>query len=81
MITETDQITHGLNQAAKQWPELAEQRTMLMRKIIEAGLQAIDLEETSKAEKRLASLKQIAGTMDGVWPTNWREELAEDWPE
>lgn len=81
MITETDQISQGLSQAAKQWPELAEQRTLLLRKIIEAGLQAIDLEETSKAEIRLASLKQIAGTMDGVWPTNWREELAEDWPE
>lgn len=81
MITETDQISNGLSQAAKQWPELAEQRTLLLRKIIEAGLQAIDLEEANKVQSRLASVNKIAGSMDRVWPTNWREELAEDWPE
>lgn len=81
MITETDQISHGLSQAAKKWPELAEHRTLLLRKIIEAGLQAISLDETSRAQKRLTSVKKIAGSMDGVWPTNWKEELAEDWPE
>jgi hypothetical protein len=81
MITETDQITQGLSQAAKQWPELAEQRTLLLRKIIEAGLEAINLEDAHRAQSRLASVKKIAGSMDGIWPTNWREELAEDWPE
>ncbi len=81
MITETDQISQGLSKAAKQWPELAEQRTLLLRKIIEAGLQAIENEESERTQSRLASVKKVAGSMDGIWPTNWREELAEDWPE
>jgi hypothetical protein len=81
MITETDQISQGLSKAAKQWPELAEQRTLLLRKIIEAGLQAIENEESERTQSRLASVKKMAGSMDGIWPTNWREELAEDWPE
>jgi len=81
MITETDQISQGLSKAAKQWPELAEQRTLLLRKIIEAGLQAIENEESERTQSRLAYVKKMAGSMDGIWPTNWREELAEDWPE
>lgn len=80
MITETDQISQGLSQAAKQWPELAEQRTLLLRKVIEAGLEAIALKETKRAKSRLESVKNLAGSMDGIWPTNWKEELAEDWP-
>ena len=81
MITETDQISQGLSQAAKQWLELAEQRTLLLRKIIEAGLQAIENEESKRTQNRLASVKKVAGSMDGIWPTNWKEEMAEDWPE
>ena len=81
MITETDQISQGLSQAAKQWPELAEQRTLLLRKIIEAGLQAIENEESKRTQNRLASVKKVAGSMDGIWPTNWKQEMAEDWPE
>lgn len=80
MITETDQISQGLSQAAKQWPELAEQRTLLLRKVIEAGIEAIALEETNRAQSRLESVKKLAGSMDGIWPANWKEELAEDWP-
>lgn len=81
MITETDQISQGLSQAAKQWPEFAEQRTLLLRKIIEAGLQAIENEESKRTQNRLASVKKVAGSMDGIWPTNWKQEMAEDWPE
>lgn len=81
MITETDQISQGLSQVAKQWPELADQRTLLLRKVIEIGLQAIDLEASKSQQKRVAAVKKIAGSMDGVWPANWKEELAEDWPE
>ena len=81
MITETDQISHGLSQVAKQWPELAEQRTLLLRKVIEIGLQTIDVQVSKSEQKRESAVKKIAGSMDGVWPTNWRQELAEDWPE
>ena len=81
MITETDQISQGLAQAAKQWPELADQRTLLLRKVIEIGLQAIELDESKHAQIRIAAVEKLAGSMDGIWPSNWKKELAEDWPE
>lgn len=81
MITETDQISLGLSQAAKQFPELAEQRTLLLRKVIEIGLQTIQLDESNSAERRIAAVEKFAGSMNGIWPATWKEELAEDWPE
>ena len=81
MITETDFISQGLIAAANHWPELAEQRTLLLRKVIEVGLQTIELDEAKRRQSRSAAVEELAGSMDGVWPSNWREELAEDWPE
>lgn len=80
MITETDQISQALSQAAKMWPELAGQRTLLLRKLLEVGIQTVEQGLENDTAQRLAAIDKLAGSMDGVWPTNWREELAEDWP-
>lgn len=79
MITETDQISAALAHAAKLWPELAGQRTLLLRKVLEVGIEKIEQEATTKSKGRISSIEKLAGSMDGVWPANWREELAEDW--
>lgn len=80
MITETDQISQALIQAAKLWPELAGQRTLLLRKLLEVGIQTVEQGLENDTAQRLATIEKLAGSMDGVWPANWREELAEDWP-
>jgi hypothetical protein len=80
MITETDQLSHALSQAAKLWPELAGQRTLLLRKVLEVGIETIEQEATQKTKGRIASVEKLAGSMTGVWPANWKQELAEDWP-
>lgn len=80
MITETDQISQALVHAAKIWPELAGQRTLLLRKILEVGIQTVEQGLERNTALRLAAVDKLAGSMDGVWPANWREELAEDWP-
>lgn len=80
MITETDQLSDALSQAAKLWPELAGQRTLLLRKVLEVGIEAIEQEASQKTKTRIASVEKLAGSMTGVWPANWKKELAEDWP-
>jgi hypothetical protein len=80
MITETDQISRALGNAAKMWPELAGQRTLLLRKLLEVGIQTVEMDVEKETAQRLAAIDKLAGSMDGVWPANWREELAEDWP-
>ena len=80
MITETDQIGADLTAAAKVWPELAGQRTLLLRKVLEVGFATVELQANEKIKGRLAKVQKLAGSMDGVWPADWRKELAEDWP-
>jgi hypothetical protein len=80
MITETDQISDALAQAEKLWPELAGQRTLLLRKLLEIGIETLELETANKAKERIASIQKLAGSMDNIWPESWKEELAADWP-
>lgn len=80
MITETDQLSDALVEAAKIWPELADQRALLLRKVLEVGIETIETRATEQTKIRLAKVQKIAGSMDGVWPANWKKELAEDWP-
>lgn len=77
---ETDQLSAALLEAAKIWPELADQRTLLLRKVLEVGIETIEGQAKQNTKGRLAKVQEIAGSMDGVWPANWRKELAEDWP-
>ena len=80
MITETDQLTKALGQAEKIWPELAGQRTLLLRKLLEVGITAIERESAERSSHRLTQIQKLAGSMDGTWPANWKQELGGDWP-
>ena len=80
MITENDQLSAALLEAAKIWPELADQRTLLLKKVLEVGIETIEAQANDATKGRLAKVQKLAGSMDGVWPAGWRKELAEDWP-
>jgi hypothetical protein len=80
MITETDQLAQALSRAEKIWPEFAGQRTLLLRKLLEVGIETIEREDTEKTKDRLNQIQKLAGSMDGTWPANWKQELDQDWP-
>jgi hypothetical protein len=80
MITETDQLSYALSEAAKIWPELSGQRTLLLRKVLEVGIESIEAQATKRTKSRMLKVQKIAGSMDGVWPANWKHELDKDWP-
>jgi hypothetical protein len=79
MITETDQLTQALAQAEKIWPELVGQRTLLLRKLLEVGITTIERESAERTSQRLNQIQKLAGSMDGTWPANWKQELDQDW--
>ncbi len=80
MITETDQLSQALTQAEKIWPELAGQKTLLLRKLLEVGINTIERESAERSSQRLTQIQKLAGSMDGTWPANWKQELGGDWP-
>lgn len=81
MITESDELAVALERAAKLWPELAQERTALLRKIVDLGVEDLDNRANAKMEKRKQAILKVAGSLSGVWPENWRNQLRDEWPE
>lgn len=81
MITESDAIARGIDQAALIWPEFADERAELLRKILECGIESLAIERDKSLQARREAVSQIAGSMSGTWPNNWREEFRAEWPE
>jgi hypothetical protein len=80
VIKETRSLAIAIDRASLLWPELAGQRTQLLYKILEAGMREIERENEKFSNNRLNAIRELAGSMDNVWPENWREELSEGWP-
>lgn len=81
MITETEELTRALDAAASLWPADKDKRAELLRHIIEQGVDVVESLADKKAEKRRAAIHAVSGSMTGIWPANWREQLREEWPE
>lgn len=75
MLTETEELTKALTDAALVWPELAGDKGALLRKLIDAGAQSLRGERGVRA-----LLDEIAGAATGCYPRNARSELLDEWP-
>ena len=80
MITESDRVAEALELAAARWPEHSGDRGALLRKVLEVGIESLSQAASQAMSNRLQHVSQVAGSMDKVWPENWRDELSEDWP-
>lgn len=80
MITETDRLSGALDTAAEVWPEHRTERAELLRRIIDAGIHALEDEANARAAERVKSIRKLSGSMNGVWPAGWRDELRDEWP-
>jgi hypothetical protein len=80
MITESDRIAEALANAEQIWPDLRSDRGALLRLILETGMQEIAKQAKAANPTRLNAIGSSAGSLDGVWPANWREELRDEWP-
>ena len=80
MITESDRIAKTLSSAALLWPELAEDRGALLRKVLETGMEQVETQAEVRVQSRHRAIAKSAASLTGIWPTNWREELRDEWP-
>lgn len=81
MITESDSLARAIDDAARLWPELKDERAELLRRLIERGIEAVEAEQNEHLEARRKAIREAAGSLSGIWPANWREELRAGWPE
>lgn len=80
MITETDRLSDALDLAATVWPENSGERTALLRRVIDAGIDVVIGELDERRTARITALDSVAGSLTGTWPAGWREELRGEWP-
>jgi hypothetical protein len=80
MITESDRLAEALDSANALWPEMQGGRAALLRRIIDAGVGVIEREQANEDGNRRAVITGLAGSMAGVWPEGWRDELRDEWP-
>jgi hypothetical protein len=80
MITESDRLSRALESAAELWPDAQGEKGVLLRRILDAGIVAIEEEKDKRISARLGAITRSAGCMTGTWPATWREELRGEWP-
>lgn len=81
MITETAPLARALDEASTLWPEVASERSKLLQKILSEGMETVHLRAENKKLEKVRVIRQVAGSMNGIWPDGWREELLNEWPE
>jgi hypothetical protein len=80
MITESDALAKAIDEAANLWPDIADERAEILRRLIERGIESIETEVNEKIEARRKAVLEVAGSLSGIWPENWREEFRSEWP-
>lgn len=80
MITESDRLAKALDSAQSLWPEIQGDRGALLRRIIDAGVDVIERDRADQDNLRHTLISGLAGSMAGVWPAGWRDELRDEWP-
>jgi hypothetical protein len=81
MITETDEIEKILDGAALVWPEIADDRAALLRRVLARGAESIDPVAERARERRRRAIRETAGMFTGMWPPGEAARLKQEWPE
>lgn len=80
-ITETDELARTLDAAARVWPELHDDRSALLRQVLRWGAERVEDVAGEKLERKRAAIRELAGSMPGIYPPGEAQRLKEEWPE
>jgi hypothetical protein len=81
VITETDQIAHALDDAARRWPADRGNRARLLARLVAEGHRAVLKErEKGRADQR-AAVERTSAVLTGAYGEGYLAELRKDWDE
>ena len=78
-VTETDELTAALDDAATRWPDLS--RAQLLVRLALEGSRMARHERDERRRRRLAVLHQRSGTLTGAYGPDYLNRLRQDWAE
>jgi hypothetical protein len=77
-VTETPEVAHALEVAARRWPELTS-RSALLAAIAAEGAKLVEQDEAERREERRQLVEKYAGGFH--FEPDYLEKLRAEWPE
>lgn len=75
-VTETPDVAHALDFAARRWP--GESRSGLLLRLVQAGSSSLDQADAEETQRRRAAIDATSGKYADVFPDNHLDELRGD---
>lgn len=79
-ITESDELAHALDDAARHWPEDRGSRSRLLLRLVHRGHRTLHDEAAAEEQRRRDAVRATAGALTGAYPAGYLDELRADWP-
>ena len=80
-ITQTDEVTRALEDAARRWPEDRERPGQLLLSLVREGQRAIAVDDERVVVERRHAIALTSGALTGAYPKGYLGRLRRDWPE
>jgi hypothetical protein len=80
-LTESDDLSRALEDAAKRWPEDRDARGRLLVRLVHEGHRAIREENAQRAAARREALRSTSGALTGAYEPGYLERLRHEWPD
>ena len=77
-VTETDDLAHALDEAARRWPGLS--RAQLVVRLAMEGHRAAEQARDERRRRRLEAIRAYSGCLAGIYGPDYLKRLREDWP-
>lgn len=81
MITETDDVSRALADAAARWPDDRERPAKLLLELVREGHRAIVGDAEDELRDRRAAIEETEGALTGTYPAGYLDRLRDEWPE
>lgn len=78
-ITETPEVAHALDLAARRWPR--EPRSKLLLHLLRTGSATLEQERSAESQERLKAIDASSGKYADAFSEDYLAELRQDWPE
>jgi len=80
-ITETEEVSRALDEAARRWPEDRAARSRLLLRLVAEGYHALIEERDERAARWRAAVQRTSGSLTGAYPDDYLDRLRDEWPE
>lgn len=80
-VTESDELSNALDDAAKRWPEDRDARARLLVHLAQEGHRALKERDAALQDRRREALRRTSGALTGAYEPGYLDRLRGEWPE